>query len=265
MLASHQEPDGSFGPPASGDVISTGAELVSMGTAYLELGGRLPASTSRRWSAAIARAADFLIPKLNFYINGNINLQETLGMYLAWRVTGDARFYAAYNTSWAFTLQPGPGWPGYGLQYTRVPIKHDGVDGEGYLGEVGTGAPGFDPHYTILQADYAAEMYVLTHQSRALRLLNLLFNQLETRTDLRTLTVSTGGGSRHSAASSGPLQTCALPVLAFADRGRDLLPLAMKQLTQAELNFINFVKSDNDQDQIVGNYVVALMALHPPG
>ena len=32
----HQEANGAFGPPARGDQISTGAELVSMGTAFLE-------------------------------------------------------------------------------------------------------------------------------------------------------------------------------------------------------------------------------------
>jgi hypothetical protein len=263
-LTAHEQPNGSFGPPAAGDPISTEAEIVSLGEAYLELGPRLPAAVGQRWRRAIVAATEWVIPRLSFYVNGNVNLQQTLAMYIAWRVTRDPRYYREYDASWAFTLHPGSHWVGLGLHYSRVPTLASGVDGAGYLAEMDPGAPGFDPHYTILQADYAAALYVLSHQARALRLVNLLFNQLQTRTNDRTLTIQTGRGSRHPQPNvSGHLATCALPVLAFADRSH-LRALALTQLSLARTDFLNYVRVNNDQDQVIGNYAVVLMALHPP-
>jgi hypothetical protein len=265
MLTGHEQPNGAFGPPAAGDPISTEAAIVSLGEAYLELRPKLPATVAHRWRNAIVAATEWVIPRLSFYVNGNINLQQTLAMYIAWRITRNPRYHHAYDASWAFTLHPGSRWAGLGLQYSRVPKLASGVDGAGYLAEMSPGPPGFDPHYTILQADYAAALYALSHQARVLRLVNLLFNQLQTRTNDRTLTIQTGLGSRHPQPNvSGHLSTCALPVLAFADR-RHLLALALTQLSLLRTDFLNYVRANNDQDQVIGNYAVALMAAHPPG
>jgi len=193
----HQEANGAFGPPAGGDQISTGAELVSMGTAFLELEPVLSSPERARWAATLDRAARWLVGGIDFYINGNVNLQETLGLYLAWRATDDPSLLTAYHRSWSFTLAPGPRWPGFGLVYTRKTSSPLGADGAAYLAEQGAGAPGFDPHYTILQADYAAELYALSRGQQVLRLLNLLMNQLFTRVNKDTLVIQTGGGSRH--------------------------------------------------------------------
>ena len=153
-------------------------------------------------------------------------------MYLAWRATGDTSLLGAYDRSWNFTLAPGIRWPGFGLVYTRTSRSPLGVGGAAYLAEQGAGAPGFDPHYTILQADYAAELYALSRDPQVLRLLNLLMNQLLTRVEKHTLAIQTGGGSRHPERGvSGPFISSALPVLAFANRSRDLVPLVMKQLS----------------------------------
>jgi hypothetical protein len=261
VLRNHQLASGAFGPPVAGDQISTGAELVTLGTIYLELQGQLSAPIKARWRAALDSAGRWLVGKLGFYVNGNINLQETLGEYLAWRVTGDPVLGGAYRKSFAFTLRPGPTWPGYGLVFT----DGSGTNTTGYLAEKGAGAPGYDTHYTVLQADYAAELYAVSHDPRALRLLRLLFNQLLRRVHLSTLFIQEGGGSRHTAPSAmGHWGTCALPVVAFATHSQRLLKLSLRQLGLLKVDFINYAKSSDNQDQVIGNYAAALLALHPP-
>jgi hypothetical protein len=262
-LARHRNPDGSFGPPVTGDHFSTEAEVVTMGTAFLELRTLLPSRLRAAWRTDISAAADQVEPNLHFYVNGNVNLQETLAMYVAWLVTRSPRFLADYGQSWAFTLAPGPRWPGYGLHYTRVPTKRSGVNGAGYLAEQsGTGAPGYDPHYTLLQQDYVAELYALSRQARVLRLLNLLFNQVRPGINPHTMSIDYGPGSRHSTGAVALFASSSLPVLAFADRP-DLLWLVPRQVKRLTLDFVSYAKTDNVQDQPIGNYVAALVDLDP--
>jgi hypothetical protein len=264
-LARHREPNGSFGPPATGDHFSTEAEVVTMGTAYLELRALLPSRLRAAWKRDISAAAAQVEPNLDFYVNGNVNLQETLAMYVAWLVTKSPRFLADYDQSWAFTLAPGPGWPGYGIHYTRVPTKRSGVNGAGYLAEGdGVGLPGYDAHYTLLQQDYVAELYALSRQNRVLRLLNLLFNQVRPGIDPHNMSISYGPGSRHPSGAVALFGSPSLPVLAFADRP-DLLWLVPRQLKRLTLDFTSYPKSDDVQDQPIGNYVAALVDLDPLG
>jgi hypothetical protein len=259
-LQDHQNPNGSFGPPVRGDQISTGAELVSMGTAYLILSHTMSAGDRARWASAIRRAGHWLTPRLLFYVNGNINLQATLAMYIAWRATGNAALRSGYERSLRFTLVPGRRWRGYGLRYSQVPHRRDGTDGAGYLAEKGSGAPGFDAHYTILQADYAAELYALSRAPQVLRLLNLLTNQLLTHTDKRTMVIQTGSGSRDTAPNiSGKFVSSSIPVLAFLGGRRDLRAASSTQLAVAHIDFLNYVAAGLDQDQVIGNYVSALL------
>jgi len=262
-LARHRDPNGSFGPPVTGDHFSTEAEVVTMGTAYLESRALLPSRLRAEWKTDVGAAAEQVEPNLRFYVNGNVNLQETLAMYVAWLVTRNSRYLTDYNGSWAFTLDPGPSWPGYGLQYTRVPTKRFGSNGSGYLAEqAGTGAPGYDPHYTLLQQDYAAELYALSRQARVLRLLNLLFNQVRPGIDPHTMSISYGPGSRHPTGSVALFASPSLPVLAFANRP-DLRWLVPRQLKRLTLDFTAYAKTDNFQDQPIGNYVAALVDLDP--
>src|SRR6202035_421852 len=109
--------------------------------------------TRRRWANSLRRAGDWIEGQLGYYVNGNLNLDETLAMYLVYRATGDPAFNAAYNRSFTFTLHPPQNlWPGFGLHVITSPNRPDDADGAGYLAEKGTGAPGFDPHYTIVQS-----------------------------------------------------------------------------------------------------------------
>jgi hypothetical protein len=137
--------------------------------------------------------------------------------------------------------------------------------GAGYLAEKGAGAPGYDTHYTGLQADYAAELYAVSHDPGALWLLKLLYNQLMKRVTLSTLTIQAGGGSRETAPNQqGHFGACALPVVAFATHNQQLLTLSLRQLGLVKVDFLNYAKYGNNQDQVIGNYAAALLALHPP-
>jgi hypothetical protein len=266
LLADHYLPDvGAFGPPANGGELQTATVVVAMGTAYLELASQLPPQVLAQWRGVIDRADVWLAARRYYYVNGNINLQVTLALYIGWLVTGHRSLLNAYHGSLQFTLDPGPSWPGFGIHYTKVPTRPGGVNGAAYLAEEGTGAPGFDPHYTILQADYAAELYELSGQQSILRLLNLLFNQLRTRLNETTLVIWTGAGSRHPQPDvSGNFESGSLPVLAFANRAHDLLRLVPKQLALVNVDFHNYVKVDNDQDQVIANYAMTLIGLGAP-
>jgi hypothetical protein len=261
----HQNPNGSFGPPTNGYELATATEAISLGVGYLEMHNQLSRTMAARWRLAIKRADSWLMGTINFYVNGNINLQVTTALYTGYRVLHDRTFLSAYDHSLAFTLAPGSKWPGYGLHYTIHPTNPLGTNGAGYLGEQGlTGKPGFDPHYTMLQADYATELYLLSGQPKILRLANLLMNQLFTRIDRRSLIIQTGDGSRHPQPNvSGRFEANVLPVLAFADRP-NLLPLAQKQLQQVGVDFVNYVDADNDQDQVISNYAMTLIGLQAP-
>jgi hypothetical protein len=180
-IAHEQLADGAFQSDGAPNAIATGFELVELGVTYLELQNSLPASTRSRWARAIEAAADYLMSSgaMTWYINGNIQLHQVEDMWLAWHITGSLRFRGAYESEWAFAVEPRQSrWKGFGLKITHTPTSSDGADGAGYLAEAGGGAPGFDPEYTMLQLDYATSLWVLTHERRYLRLMNLLFNQL---------------------------------------------------------------------------------------
>ncbi len=181
-IAEHQLPNGAFFGPNGTGGIATGFFSVDLGISYLELRGTLDANTRGRWSAAIRKAADYLINSgdATWYINGNVNLRQTEVFWLAWSITKARRFLSAYNAEWAFTISPSHlRWPAYGLHFSKVPVRSDGRDGAGYLAESQAGArPGFDPSYTDAQLDTATDLYVLTRDAKYIRLMNLLFNEL---------------------------------------------------------------------------------------
>jgi hypothetical protein len=200
-IGQHQLPDGAFDDDSgSPDGLGTGFFAVDLGVAYLELRDSLDSQTRANWSAAIGAAADYLINTGNttWYVNGNVNLRQTEVMWLAWVATQQPRFLTAYDAEWSFTVSPSQSrWPGFGLQITKAPSRADGSDGAGYLAESGGGAPGFDPSYTDAQLDTATDLYVLTHDPKYLRLMNLLFNQLRPLID-STWTLDAQNGTRRS-------------------------------------------------------------------
>gem|GEM_PF-6111616 len=269
VLDDHQQPDGSFGPPPSSETgnnhITTMVVANYLGVAYLELRSKLGERRRERWRTALERAARWLEPKASFYVNGNINLGVTNAMYLAYRATGRNELRRAFDRSWAFTLDPqGERWKGFGLRYLKRPKRADGSDGAGYLAEQGAGEPGFDPHYTTVQAGYAAMLFALSRKERPLRLLNLLTNAILTRTKRRTLVMQTGEGSRHPAASERYLEVPAIPVAALTGGRTDLLTLVEPQLQHVRLSFPSYVASDSDQSGTLADYATALIALDPP-
>jgi hypothetical protein len=267
-IRDHDQPDGSFGDHGgntAGNEIPTIWTVNALATTYVELGNGLQAETRMRWRRVIARAASWLAPKVGYYVNGNINLSLTLAMYLAARVTGERAFTTAYQRSWSFTLRPrGARWAGFGLHVTRAPRRSDGSDGAGYLAEARPKKPGFDPHYTGVQAAVAAELFAISHQRGPRRLLNLLMNELLLRTNRRTLTITNGVGTRRtSSEGQGRFESPTIPIAALVAGRSDLIPLIPRQLGLAGTDFRNYVRSGNDQNSVIGDYAWAALAVQP--
>ena len=256
--------DAEMGPTTAPSQISTGAALVSLGTAYLELADRLTPSQRARWAAALRRAAMWLAGDIHYYVNGNINLQGTLGLYLAWLATGDKALYSAYRSAWNFTLKPGPKWPGRGLIYTKSATGPLAANGAGYLTEQGVGAPGFDPHYTVLQADYAAELYAVSHAHGALRLLDLLVDQLFTRIN-RGDTRNLLRRRDHDIPSNlEPARSYRPPFPCWHSLcGRIFCGTCPNRRGSLRAPSATGQRQGDDQDQVMGNYAMALIALQP--
>jgi hypothetical protein len=243
-IAAHRQPDGSFGPPAPGEggpSIQTMMFANELGTALVALKPRLDDAHIHAWTSALTGAADYLIDNkdLAFYANGNIALGNALVMAFASRVSGQVGYRTAYEEALAFALEPDrQRWAGDGLAYSRMPGRADGADGAGYLAEAGAGAPGFDPEYTVLQADVATRLFWLTADPRALRLMNLFLNQLLPRIDTATWVLDASNGSRHPEANrSVGFDSPVLAVLAWKGGRADLAPFVAPQLAAAERDF----------------------------
>jgi hypothetical protein len=232
-IAQHQLASGAFANDGGdADGIATGFFTVDLGVAYLELRSTRDAPTRARWANAIEAAADYLINSGDetWYINGNVNLRQTEVMWLAWAVTGQQRYLTQYDAEWSFTVSPPQGrWPGYGLQVTQQPTRSDGSDGSGYLAESSGLAPGYDTAYTDAQLDTATDLYVLTHDPKYLRLMNLELNQLRPRID-STLTLDATGGSRSN--YKMPFGNPAPSVLLASGDRPDLASLPSAQLAR---------------------------------
>lgn len=237
-IAQHQLANGAFDDDTgAADGIGTGFFTVDLGIAYLELRSTLGPRTSATWSAAIGAAADYLINSGNttWYVNGNVNLRQTEVMWLAWVATRQQRFLTAYDSEWSFTINPNQArWPGFGLQITTRPTKADGSDGAGYLAESGGGAPGFDPSYTDAQLDTATDLYVLTHDPKYLRLMNLLFNQLRPLID-QTWTLDALNGTRKN--DLEPFLDPAVSVLVDSGDRPDLAPGLASQMARLQQEY----------------------------
>lgn len=266
VISDLSQPDGSFSVSRGG---GRGSELptIQVGTplaiAYLELADSLPASTRDRWREAVHRAAVWLEPVLDFYVNGNINMGMTTFMYLAWRVTGDAALLDAYRRSLDFTLAPGDGrWKGYGLQTTKRPQAPDWSDGRGFLAEAGKdGKPGFDPYYLTVQEAHAALLFAVSGSPRVGRVLNLLTNTLYARVNRRTWLYPISGGSRRGAKGAVvPLLTPGAATLVMSGTRADLAALAIRQTQRVGIEFRGSVLQANQQEGVIAAFVAPLVA-----
>ena len=181
------------------------------------MGDRVDPTVRARWITGLTRAADYLIAKNNpgYYVNGNINLSVAETFRLAAAITGDQRYAQAYEATWSYTLATG-------LVVERSPTRADGGDGMGFLKENG----GFDPGYAQLQLDVLASLYSVSHDPRALWVMNLLMNRLLPRIG-RGLTFDARGGSRLDSVSA--FMTAALPLLVATGSRPDLAPLVPTQ------------------------------------
>jgi hypothetical protein len=204
-----------------------------LGLATRILGRRLDQKHRTAWTDALRGAVDYLQGNGNYewYTNGNIALCNALAAAVTWGATGDARYETIYRRALSFAEDPPIArWPGRGLAMTKNPTRADGSDGAGYLTEAaGAARPGFDADYVQVQADFAAVIALVTGDPEAIRLTNLLVNELLPRVFKSTWLLNTSGGSRHPDQNrTVPFTTSALAIL--ADRGRpDLAALVPSQ------------------------------------
>jgi hypothetical protein len=240
-IRDHKNADGSFGQPDLPETMFFGVEL---GSAYFHLEQALDAATRRRWREALTGMVDALLARgdldngrRNGYPNGNLELGATQLVYYAWKAGGEAKYETLFQRQWDFlTAPPQQRWRGFGLFYTRPPTRPDGADGMAFLAESGGGEPGFDPYYTMLQADVAARLYLFSGDPRLLRLVNLLVNQLLPRVERTTWIIDCSGGSRKSL--KAPFFTGALAVAAWQGKRDDLRPLVPAQLRAIARQFL---------------------------
>ncbi len=244
-IAQRQGANGVFVPPVGdGQYASPGVASVvfsvELGTTYLLLEPGLDADTKARWRGSLAAAAGYLITNgdVYWYANGNVALGNAELLYIAWRVTGDAKFKTAYENAFAFLLSPPQDkWPGRGLRVVTEPTRADGADGAGYLTETGPGGTGFDPEYTMLQLEIATRLYLLSGDPRALRLANLEINMLLPRVGSDYM-LDASNGTRHTQSDRHvPFMTPAFAALAWIAGRSDLQPHVLAQLTAIETQY----------------------------
>lgn len=180
------------------DGITTMFFCQELGTAYLllEPEPHFIAEQADWWKQALTKAADYLIAAghVVWYANGNINLGYTLVLYLAARITGQARFAAAYQQSLWFTQFPPHPWEALGLQLTARPTTAAAADGAGYFTENG----GFDGEYSGVQLDVLTRLWVLSGDPVVERLLRLVYASVMAKVDTTTWMLDSGG-TRHAA------------------------------------------------------------------
>jgi hypothetical protein len=243
-ISEHQRADGAFeGSKTQSEGVATAFYAVQLGLSYVELHNELDPETAARWASALTAAARFLVNsgQTTWYVNGNINLRQVEVLWLAWQVSNEPYFEKMYEAAWTFTMAPPtPRWAGFGLHLAVPPTRPDWSDGAGYLSESGGGEPGFDPEYTMLQLDTAAQMYVLSREMRWLRLENVLYNQLAPHVEVTAPPRSAWdlnglGGSRRSEVV--PFTTPAPYVLATAGGRPELVGDLAPQFASIENEF----------------------------
>jgi hypothetical protein len=251
-IAQHQLSNGAFAVTTGGTAneIETAMFAAELAETYLVLGTSLDQTRRTKWAASLTRAVDYLAKNgnLTWYTNGNINILETVLMALTAKITGSATYQAYYTQSLDFTVSPSQVlWPGYGLTYTQVPTKSDGSDGSAYFNESASGGiPGFDADYTQMQLDATSWWYLLTGDPAALRLTNLLFNQLMMRVNTTKWTLDTSGGTRHpEAVRTIGFFSSALAVLALRGGRTDLAGYVDSQLAATMTGYKNLLSIVN--------------------
>jgi hypothetical protein len=251
LIAEHYNRDtGTITPPMSGEGgpdIQTALFDGSLGQATVALGDRLDAAHRATYASVVARGADFLVrnKNLSWYTNGNIVLANVAVMAFAYKLTGKPAYKQDYETALEFAVHPPQQrWPGYGIQYTKIPKRADGADGAAFLTEAGA-KPGYDPEYTMMQVDTLGRIYLLNADSRVLRLINLETNQLMERVRQSDWTLDTSGGTRHPQVGRRvSFDSSALTILARHGRA-DLAPLVPAQTAAMVADYLRNATGTN--------------------
>lgn len=237
IIKAQQQPNGAFGTGGGPD-IGTMFFANALGSAAVITRGTLDATHKITWAKSVARAADYLVANgnLRWYTNGNINIGNALTMALAARLTGNPAYKTHFETALQFAISPPqPRWAGYGLHYTKKPTRADGSDGKAYFAEAGAGGIGYDPEYSMVQLEMLTRLYLVTHDARVSRLMNLVLNQLLDRVNKTTWIMDASRGTRHTeAVRNFPFDTSGLSVAVTLGGRTDLRPLVAGQVAAME-------------------------------
>ncbi|WP_153040519.1 hypothetical protein [Actinoplanes sp. TFC3] len=264
-LRTHRQTNGSFGTTPAGSDIDTMFFANTLGVSALLLKPSMDAAKYGDWSAAVAKAADFLIANGNlaWYTNGNITIGNALTMALAYRLTGNAKYSKAYETAITFAVSPPQSrWPGRGLVYTTRGVRTDGLDSSGYFTEEGSGKVGWDPEYTMVQMDHLSVLYLMNGDVRVRGYLNVLANQMDSRISKATYFLDTSGGTRRPQMGRlFPFDTGAWSVMANLGGRADLQPYLEGQ---ANMYMKAYASGDGDRLRAAFGWTVASVLMSDP-
>lgn len=185
---------------------------------YLWLKPYLDTATRNRWLASFNLAAnDWFSNERNYYVNGNVEVGETLAVYLMYLVTGDSVWQSRYQTQIATTIAPSTSIgalgnnanaAGFGWKWVVEPTggssvggnglagTGDGANGKGYFAESknDTTHPeqiGYDVIYTTVQLEFMIRLYEWSGDARLVKyinsMLNLLLDSVNTTTANQTI------------------------------------------------------------------------------
>lgn len=220
-----QLPSGDFindGTPNSGFVVGDFGEAIPL------LRGKVAQAKIDAWTASMVAGAQWLWDhEQAWYANGNLELCDLLAFELTYRVTRDATWATRREAQYEWTVSPDPAVSssatGHSLVYVQRPRRADGRDGKAFLTEDNGGnpdPPGYDPAYTQLQLGNAVRWWQYSRDPRALRIVNLLHNQLMDRVNTTTWLLDATGGTRLN--TTDPWWTPATPMLVWGGHRPDI-------------------------------------------
>lgn len=263
LVIDTQQPSGQVLSLGTSDAIFVWNNLI---TAYRLLRTELDEETRERWADAIIALAGYVhsVSERGFYINGNLELHTTIGLWELYDLTGDAAWLAASEDQWIRAINPpanmnsargtDPASHGYGLRLTAdgtlVAIADlMSLDPEAdavYLGEqTGANDAGKDYSYSNVAAQFAWHGYKLTGNARYLQLCRLLILTYQERVNTSTWVFNATGGSRvNSNEAFLPTMWAEMDFAGLADFGHDWVDQFKDQVLpnfKASYNSANYV------------------------
>lgn len=181
------------GNPSLGCYGEIGKPMTQIGGPYLletylwlMASGALPADKAAVWRNSFLAAGSWwrATGERTFYVNGNVECDEALLVWLIYKATGDTTYLDDYNAQVVRMANPPLGTgnaTGHGWVQSVVGAAVDGSDSQGYFTEKGpTGPPGYDPVYTQVQLGTLTRLHHWNNDARLVPYINAMMNKLLT-------------------------------------------------------------------------------------